>query len=816
MRSVALVALCLVGCVRTGTDTCSDGTLCPDGTACYPVAVTSTIECVTPEQLASCDGRPDGEDCGDGTCYSGACLPVGCNNRRLDRDEVCDDGNNLPGDGCAADCSSNETCGNGITDPVRLVDGLYVLDEQCDDSNVVGRDGCSSLCAPERSRVVPVGNVPRRRVQAAMATDPVRRRIVMFGGLIGDPNTTLGEQRLSNETWELDEDGWRELDIPDRPPPRVGHAMAFDGARMVMFGGGDIVRAFEDTWVLIGNHWTRLSPASSPSARTGHAMAMLPGVGVVLFGGTDNGLTELDDTWIFANGEWSRFAGASPPARHDHTLTLDPLRGVLVLTGGDGASGRVVDTWELDATGWRQIATASSPPVAAASAAFDRVRGRVVIDGGFTPVNPQFPIGVSVKTWSWDGAAWADEGSLGNAVAQAAAAADPITGEMVVFGGGHPPPLQCGACTTVYDTTRRYEQGSWQLRPFAELPPTAGAAAALDPLRRRVVAYIPPGRTFELAGGSWLESPATSPPAREYAAMAFGRVGTAPAAIMFGGVVGATPTPRANAMWSWNGAAWSSLAPSTMPAPRYRHAMAFDARRGRTVLFGGADASSVLGDSWAWDGTAWTQITGPQPPPRRDAAMAYDPVRDEVLLFGGNAPNSTTLGDLWRLDASGWSRIETAFAPSPRGGAAMAWDAARQRIVLFGGAASLETWEWDGTTWAFVDGDTTTTRYDFPLVSAPDGGGVIAIGGVTDVAQQSKDTLRVAFTSGSADYAACRSDLDDDEDGAVGCADPDCWPVCAPLCPPGAPCDPAAPRCGDGVCDAPRERCGSCGDCACP
>jgi cysteine-rich repeat protein len=28
--------------------------------------------------------------------------------------EICDDGNNVNGDGCSADCKSNEICGNGI------------------------------------------------------------------------------------------------------------------------------------------------------------------------------------------------------------------------------------------------------------------------------------------------------------------------------------------------------------------------------------------------------------------------------------------------------------------------------------------------------------------------------------------------------------------------------------------------------------------------------------------------------------------------------------------------------------------------------
>ena len=44
--------------------------------------------------------------------------------------------------------------------------------------------------------------------------------------------------------------------------------------------------------------------------------------------------------------------------------------------------------------------------------------------------------------------------------------------------------------------------------------------------------------------------------------------------------------------------------------------------------------------------------------------------------------------------------------------------------------------------------------------------------------------------------------LDGDLDGLFGCADPDCFGHCAPLCPPQAPCNTASQRCGDGDCDA--------------
>src|SRR5262245_5701550 len=52
--------------------------------------------------------------------------------------EVCDDGNNLNGDGCSADCRSDETCGNAIVD--------VAAGENCDDGNNVDGDGCPADC----------------------------------------------------------------------------------------------------------------------------------------------------------------------------------------------------------------------------------------------------------------------------------------------------------------------------------------------------------------------------------------------------------------------------------------------------------------------------------------------------------------------------------------------------------------------------------------------------------------------------------------------------------------------------------------------
>ncbi|MDY0000335.1 MAG: DUF4215 domain-containing protein, partial [Polyangia bacterium] len=79
---------------------------------------------------------------GDG-CSANCLSNEACGNGILDpaAGAVCADGNTVSGDGCSSNCRSNETCGNGIWDPAA--------GEQCDDGNTVSGDGCSSLCQRE-------------------------------------------------------------------------------------------------------------------------------------------------------------------------------------------------------------------------------------------------------------------------------------------------------------------------------------------------------------------------------------------------------------------------------------------------------------------------------------------------------------------------------------------------------------------------------------------------------------------------------------------------------------------------------------------
>jgi fibro-slime domain-containing protein len=78
--------------------------------------------------------------------------PPNCGNGILTSDEACDDGNNVSGDGCLANCLQVElgwSCvpaGQPCHQIARCGDTVLVFPELCDDGNTADGDGCSSGC----------------------------------------------------------------------------------------------------------------------------------------------------------------------------------------------------------------------------------------------------------------------------------------------------------------------------------------------------------------------------------------------------------------------------------------------------------------------------------------------------------------------------------------------------------------------------------------------------------------------------------------------------------------------------------------------
>jgi hypothetical protein len=234
--------------------------------------------------------------------------------------------------------------------------------------------------------------------------------------------------------------------------------------------------------------------------------------------------------------------------------------------------------------------------------------------------------------------------------------------------------------------------------------------------------------------------------------------------------------------WLWDGSTWVDSG-AAGPPNRISPEVAYDASRGVIVMFGGRG----FGDTWEWDGTTWTEKTPATGPGDRERhAMAYDRKRQRVVMFGGLNRNVAAFGDTWEWDGAAWTELHPTMSPSPRLSHGMAYDPQRGRIVVVGKAG--DAWEFDGTTW--------TERV--LLIPTPSDGSVAQdiSGGLVLGAQP----LRLAHVSETGEREGCIAAVDTDRDGLAGCADPDCWTRCMPLCSPGTTCTATDPRCGDAVC----------------
>ncbi|HNT26872.1 MAG TPA: hypothetical protein PKH10_01715, partial [bacterium] len=562
------------------------------------------------------------------------------------------------------------------------------------------------------------------------AYDTARGRLVVWGG-----ETDGG---LNSDTWEWDGTQWTKIDPPD--PEGDGapqqqelwapSAMVYDAAR------GEIILFHRmETWAWKGTSWVKragygctgpwcleCTSTTCPLLRYGQAMAYdTERAKVVLYGGTWS--SGEDKTWEWDGERWTKVTptdpesdGNPPKIASGHAMVYDDLRGVVVLfAAGTGWN----ETWEWNGVSWVKrtgstctttscyvcTSTTCPSPRYLHAMAYDGARGRVVQFGGY--YYDGWNQSCNDETWEWDGMVWTkrtpdDPGSDGNpdAMREHAMAYDTLHKKVVLFGGYI---LYGGPVNILWE---------WDGASWAKKSPQAADVDG-DPSARD---------THEMAYDSDR-----------------GKV------VLFGGY---SLSGSVNDTWEWDGSDWVKragdscatgscyvCAESTCPSARYQHAMAYDAERKRTVLFGGYafscdGASNACRDTWEWNGTVWEKKSpsGDIPSGRYSHAMSYyefDETHYGVLLFAGQNASSVTNNETWEWNGTAWTQragdvcvggscyvcvIPTgmsdpaATCSKPREGHVMAFDAVRKKVVSFGGWTSAgmltpDLWEWNGTIW---------------------------------------------------------------------------------------------------------------------
>jgi hypothetical protein len=288
---------------------------------------------------------------------------------------------------------------------------------------------------------------------------------------------------------------------------------------------------------------------------------------------------------------------------------------------------------------------------------FDRVAGRTLLLFGYSGT----PLPSRSEIWSWKDGAWSVVDRTGPGFRSlAGVAVDEARGRLLLFGGAGP------------NYRSRYgDTWAWSLDGWTEL-----VAAGPGPVDHHAVAYD-----------------------QRHGAL-----------VVFGGNDPTGAWPRAT--WVLDAAGWRVAADSMRgPPPRAHHAMVYDARRERVVLFGGLGADRrYLDDTWEWDGARWQRLDLAAPPARTRHRLAYDARRAVVVLFGGagdRAPGQTTgfnvLSDVWEYDGSAWRSNGGGAGPGGRMVHAMTFDASVGETLLFGGSDGVATrddlWSWNGERW---------------------------------------------------------------------------------------------------------------------
>lgn len=195
--------------------------------------------------------------------------------------------------------------------------------------------------------ISPSGGPPAARWDHALVYDaagsaPGSQKFVLYGGRTANdlPYSDTWVLTCSNATtcsWSAG---------PAGPPGRFGHAMAYDPGRqrIVLFGGDSGVGPYGDVWEWNGSAWSNVTPGGpAPTARRHPALAALgaSASGLLMFGGNDG--SPRNDAWIWTGTQWlaTVLGGAAPVARENPELVLAPSVGRIVLYGGFDAAGRV-------------------------------------------------------------------------------------------------------------------------------------------------------------------------------------------------------------------------------------------------------------------------------------------------------------------------------------------------------------------------------------------------------------------------------------------------------------------------------------------
>ena len=544
---------------------------------------------------------------------------------------------------------------------------------------------------PTWSRLSTLGTPPGARSRSAAIYDPIRDRLIVFGG-----NSVTGGSGVLNDTWALSFSSltWTQLNPSGSPPPPRGDATAiYDPVRdrLVVYGGAGL----SDVWALSLDvlAWNQLAPSGAqPLGRDRHCAVYDSGHDrMVIFGGLHYepyvGEYYLNDAWALSfsgSVSWSQLTGSGgPSARYSAGAIYDPDVDRMVVFGGYGPAGELNDTWSLSlgpSPTWTQLAPGGTPPLAryGHAAFYNAISKQMFISGGWTSAGAHYGTYLT-DVWALtlgESPSWnAVEPSVPPGVRGAHVAVyDSRRGRMIVAAGNsQDPPAELDVWVRGLDQT-----SLWAKLELSGPGPTGRvfAAAIYDSLRDRV--------------------------------------------LLFGGTGNNCPCYGTSDLWELSfdgGPAWTQLFPAgETPPARYGHTAIYDPIRDRMLIYGGwYGGQDVWALSLAGGVLAWSQlpVTGPQPGGLTNHSAVYDRAHDRMVIFGGTCQYCPPQNEVITLSLSSdpaiWSYLSPAGpTPSGRDLHSAIYDPLDDRMVVYGGETYTESLT--DEVWALALGDSPTWR----------------------------------------------------------------------------------------------------------
>lgn len=405
----------------------------------------------------------------------------------------------------------------------------------------------------------------------------------------------------------------------------------------------------------------------------------------------------------------------SPPLRHSHSMVYDSISNRVVLFGGwpDLGAHAYNDTWsyDYDNNTWTDMNPSASPSQRHSSPlAYDTKHDRVILFGGGTLGNLD-----NFETWSynynsnsWKNISPSSHPSTGSG---AAMVYDTKIDKSILFGGCYGGGTRLNV-TWAYD----YNNNTWiELKPLISPPPTYFHAMAYDSESDRIIVFggdilntiNDETWAYDYLNNTWENMTSSIRPfARVWHSMTYDAIHDR--IILFGGY---DTESYFNDTWAYdyNSNIWTNMSAQPAPFFRWGHALAYDSKNDRTILFGGFAGDADSDETWSYDynGNKWVNLDAwLNPSPRDLSAMVYDSKDDRIILFGGF--DGRGLDDTWAYDytTNTWMNLNPNKRPEGRGWHTMAYDIRQDRIILFGGADTGniyydDTWSYDyrNNTW---------------------------------------------------------------------------------------------------------------------